>query len=330
MVIKNIRPAISSVCNMNCKYCSNIKGQNARMEDFRRSPLSEGVLSTEQWLKMFKSFYDAGFRGISLTGGEPMLNPDWLKMLKYCKEIGYLSTELTSNLLALSKYKSELKKVDYISKFKVSLDTFDKERFYYLTGVDGLNTVLDNVKYCVDLGFNVQLNRVTMRSTQNELVDYIKKANELGVNVNLLDLVFYKGSNSDNNVVKWANEYVPPEFTWLFLKQNINDFGELESDPRYGLRTSYGKTKIILKDSQLTKRSKKCERCPLYCQEGIFTVRIASDGTITTCPDYKNELPYIDGVAALNNQTLTSKLEKVFKDFSIQEENHFLEYVRRL
>ena len=91
-----------------------------------------------------------------------------------------------------------------------------------------------------------------------------------------------------------------------------------------------GKTKIILKDSQLTKRSKKCERCPLYCQEGIFTVRIASDGTITTCPDYKNELPYIDGVAALNDQTLTSKLEKIFKDFSIQEENHFLEYVRRL
>jgi len=107
MIIKNIRPAISPVCNMNCKYCSNIAGseQYAKMEDFRRTPLSSGILTTEQWLKIFKCFYDAGFRGISLTGGEPTLNPDWLKMLEYCTELGYVNTELTSNLTVLDKYK---------------------------------------------------------------------------------------------------------------------------------------------------------------------------------------------------------------------------------
>lgn len=331
MIVKNIRPAISPVCNMNCRYCSNSNHHNnAKMEDFRRTPLSTGVLSTEQWLEIFKCFYDAGFRGISLTGGEPTLNPDWLKMLKYCKELGYISTELTSNLLALDKYKGQLSNIDYITKFKVSFDTFNRERFHFLTRVDALDTVLENVKFCVEKGFNVQLNRVTMRSTQEELIDYIEQASKLGVGINLLDLVYYEGSQSDNDVLKWADEFVPSEFTWLYLKNHIKDFGNIEQDCRYGYRTSYKNMPIILKDSRLTKRSDRCQKCPLYCQEGIFTVRIASDGTISTCPDYRGELPYIDGLKSLKDNSLTEKLKVIFKEFSINEENHFDEYVRRL
>jgi molybdenum cofactor biosynthesis enzyme MoaA len=331
MIIKNIRPAISSICNMNCRYCSNSnKAGYARMEDFRRSPLSSGVLSTDQWLQIFKCFYNAGFKGISLTGGEPTLNPDWLFMLKYCKDLGYVSTEITSNLLALDKYREQLSNVKYITKFKVSLDTFNKEKFHYLTTVDALDTVLSNINFLVGLKFNVHLNRVTMRSTQEELIEYLEHASKLNVGVNLLDLVYYKGSKSDNNVNEWVSEFVPAEFTWLYLKNHLKDFGNLELDKRYGWKTVYKKMNIILKNSKLTKRSQRCESCPLYCQEGIFTVRIASDGTISTCPDYKNELPYIDGVKALKDGSLTEKLINIFNEFKIKEAYHFDDYVRKL
>lgn len=331
MIIKNIRPAISPFCNMNCRYCSNSGSAGyAKMEDFRRSPISSGVLSTDQWLQIFKCFYDAGFRGISLTGGEPTLNPDWLLMLKYCKTLGYASTEVTSNLLALDKYKEQLKGVDCITKFKVSLDTFNKEKFHYLTRVDALDNVLSNINFLVESGFNVFLNRVTMRSTQEELVEYVEQASKLNVKINLLDLVYYKGCKSDNDVDKWANEYISSEFTWLYLKKHIKDIGSLESDQRYGWRTSYKKMDIILKDSKLTKRSKRCQTCPLYCQEGIFTVRIATDGTISTCPDYKNELPYINGIEALRDNSLTERLKHFFEEFKIEEGYHFDEYIRKL
>src|SRR3990167_6049739 len=330
MSIKNIRPAISPFCNMNCRYCSNSNNAGyAKMEDFRRSSISSGVLSTDQWLQIFKCFYDAGFKGISLTGGEPTLNPDWLSMLKYCKDLGYVSTELTSNLLTLGRYKEQLPGVDYITKFKVSLDTFNKERFYYLTRVDALENVLSNINFLVGLGFNVQLNRVTMRSTQEELIEYVEHASKLNVSIKLLDLVYYKGSNSDNYIDEWASEFISSEFTWLYLKNHIKDFGNMESDQRYGWQTSYKKMNIILKDSKLTKRSKRCQTCPLYCQEGIFTVRIASDGTISTCPDYKNELSYIDGVRALQDKSLTERLKNIFKEFKIKEGYHFEEYVRK-
>lgn len=331
MIIKNIRPAISPSCNMRCRYCSNSsKVEYARMEDFRRSPISSGVLSTDQWLQIFKCFYDAGFKGISLTGGEPTLNTDWLSMLKYCKDLGYVSTELTSNLLALGRYKEQLQGVDYITKFKVSLDTFDKERFYYLTRVDALDTVLANINFLVGLGFNVQLNRVTIRSSQKELVEYVERASKLNVSIKLLDLVYYKGCDSDTDIDEWASEFISSEFTWLYLKNHIKGLGSIESEKRYGWQTSYKKMKIILKDSKLTKRSKRCQTCPLCCQEGIFTVRIASDGTISTCPDYKNELPYIDGVKALQDKSLTERLKHIFKEFKIKEGYHFEEYIRKL
>lgn len=331
MIVKNIRPAISPICNMDCVYCSSSsKNKNAKMEDFRRTPPSTGVLSTEQWLEIFKCFYDAGFRGISLTGGEPTLNPDWLHMLKYCKKLGYISTELTSNLLSLDRYRKKLKdSTDVITKFKVSLDTFDKEKYYKLTRRDVLNQVLENMIFLIDTGYNVQLNRVTMKSTQNELTDYILRANAMKANINLLDLVFYKGSDSKNDFKNWETEFVSAEDTWNFLTENIEGFGEMVPDMRYGFRTTYKQTNIILKDSRLTKRAERCQVCPLYCQEGIFTVRIASDGTITTCPDYSGKLPYINGVESLKDYSLTEKLIVLFKEFEISEENYFDEYLKR-
>lgn len=330
MIVKNIRAAISPVCNMKCRYCSNNSKQYARMEDFRRTPLSKGVLSTEQWMCIFQCFYDAGFRGISLTGGEPTLNKDWMEMLKYCRELGFVSTEITSNLLDIDQYKEKLYSANYITKFKVSLDTFDSAKFYYLTKVDALETVISNIVFLKKLGFNIQLNRVTMKSTEKELLNYIEQANALGVNVKLLDLVYYKDITLNGDVENWRKEFVSSEDTWEYLRANLHGIENIKEDLRYGYETRYKDIEIILKDSRLTKRSKKCEMCPLYCQEGIFTVRIASDGTITVCPDYANKLPYIDGIKSLEDNSLTEKLKEIYQDFEIPESNYFDEYLWRL
>ena len=331
MTIKNIRAAVSPVCNMKCRYCSNNNEESyARMEDFRRHPISDGVLTYEQWLGIFKGFYDAGFRGVTLTGGEPTLNQNWMNMLEYCNEIGFINTEITSNLLELEKYKDRLETAKYITKFKVSLDTFDKEKFAYLTGVDGLDRVRDNIQFLCNQGIPVQLNRVTMKSTQSELIDYIKEATKMNVSINLLDLVYYKNGRKDNKIEDWQKEFVTSDDTWEFLNNNLTGLSIIEREPKYGFVTEYNNSRIILKDSRLTKRAEECKNCKLYCQEGIFTVRIASDGTITMCPDYDNELPFIDGVKALNEGNLAEQIRHMREYLDIEEENHFDEYVRRL
>ena len=66
---RNVRIAISPVCNMKCIYCegNNGFGKNGRtaaMEDIRRKPISEGNITTEELLEILKVFYKVGFNGI--------------------------------------------------------------------------------------------------------------------------------------------------------------------------------------------------------------------------------------------------------------------------
>ena len=69
--------------------------------------------------------------------------------------------------------------------------------------------------------------------------------------------------------------------------------------------------KITIKDTNLTLRNDQCVDCPIYCQEGFYTIRVATDGTITTCIDHKSELAFIDGALELKRGELFNKTNKL-------------------
>lgn len=323
-VIKNIRPAISPTCNMKCKYCYNKNTSFANMEDFRHSKLDNKILTTEEWCILLKCCYEAGYRGVCLTGGEPTMNPDWYKILTYCKELGYIQTELTSNLTLLDKYKNEISNT-VISKFIVSFDSFNEDTFNYLTNSKSYNLVLNNIKWLVDNNFNVQLNRVCMKSNKSELLDYLKNASEMSVRVNLLDLVNYSFDGKNTSSVTWNEEFIEAKDTWDYINKNSNLLYDFKSNARYGYEAKFIKSNktIIFKDSTLTKRAKRCFECKHFCQEGIYTLHLASDGTISTCPDYSNTLPFLDGIEMLEQGNLLNKLIDFNKELQIKEENYF-------
>ena len=52
----------------------------------------------------------------------------------------------------------------------------------------------------------------------------------------------------------------------------------------------------------MTLRDEGCASCPIYCQEGLFTARVSTDGSISPCLDRYAELPYINGRAASTNE----------------------------
>jgi molybdenum cofactor biosynthesis enzyme MoaA len=323
-VIKNIRPAISPLCNMKCRYCYNNSQSFASMEDYRHSPITEKILCTEEWLSIFKCFYDAGFRGIALTGGEPTLNPDWMNMLEYCHNLGFIQTEVNSNLTNLERYKNQISP-EIITKFIVSLDTFDKNKFQFLTNSNKYDLVLDNIQYLIDKQFNVQLNRVCMKSTLPDLIEYIEKASKMNVGVTLLDLVNYKNKFSTSKIEDWKSEFIQAQETWDFVNKHTSYLYDFKRNSRYGYEAKFVNNDkiVIFKDSTLTKRADRCLKCPGFCQEGIYTVHIASDGSISTCPDYNNDLPYIDGLKSLKENTLTEELVYFYNEMKIEEKFYF-------
>lgn len=319
---RNLRIAITSFCNLDCKYCGGHKGysneKRGTMEDYRRDVIDGYQLSFDELKELLKKFYEVGYRGVSLTGGEPMLNKNWYKIIQYCKELGFERREMTTNGVLLKKYIDEFGYPTDITLIKVSFDTIYKDKFAEITRRDYFDNVVESIK-CVAPVIDTRSNRVVLRSEVSDLDDFIRYCKDLGFkSTNLLDLVYYPNRRVDEERNFFEKEYVSAT--------ELKDY--LESKYNYTfIRDKYGYEcidkdgfKIILKETRLTLRDEQCNNCPIYCQEGKFTTRIATDGNITMCPDCYCEVASTSGRDLLSGKIGIEALQKLYDSVDKSEE----------
>lgn len=328
--IRNARIAVSPVCNLDCVYCDNTRQRTTErpgaMEDFRRTPLETGTIDTKTYIEIIRSLYLTGFRGLTLTGGEPTLNKDWDIIVNKAREIGMSRVGLTTNATLINSY---LEKKGHLPEgltlLTVSLDTNDADRFKEITGQDKLEKILDGLRLVKkdrpDL--IIRTNKVTLRSDLPYLLEYISFCDYSGFvdEINLLNLILKDPENKDF----FEKEFISAQEVMEFLSHNsIWDFS-MDEKYEFVAKTSNG-VKIIIKDTNLTMRGDVCENCSIYCQEGFYTVRVATDGNITTCIDYEARLPFINGKKELENGTLVNSVDKLVQGFDNLKLEETLEY----
>jgi len=330
----NLRVAISSRCNLNCIYCEGVAGYKpdkpGAMEDFRRKPKKYGNISTRILLDIVKLFRNEGFTGISLTGGEPLLNENWDKIVKGVSDMGMSRVEVTTNGIFLEDYLQKKGKLPQgLTLVKISLDTIDPVRFKEITKGGDISRIIGVVKK-INPYVKTRANKVLLRSDLDNLADYFDFCYKIGFQeVSLLDLTIYTNRSNSQEKDFFEKEYVSFLEVRKYLCENLGvDFNDTH---RYGHAFILPNgLKIIMKDSHLAVRNDKCLNCPIYCQEGIYTVRIGTDGNITTCPDYKAELPSINGPTELRKGTLSKKIKELVSVFnSAKKIKPFREYLRR-
>ncbi len=330
----NLRVAISSECNLNCIYCEGSAGYRAdkpgAMEDFRKNPKKYGNINTKTLLDIVRLFREEGFVGFTLTGGEPLLNKDWDKIVKKVSDIGMSRVEITTNGILLESYLQKKGKLPQgLTLVKISLDTIDSVRFKKITGGSDINNVIRVVKK-ISPYVKMRANKVLLRSDLDNLVDYFNFCHKIGFQeVSLLDLIIYANRSGSKEKVFFEKEYVSfPEVRKYLFKNLGIDFNNTH---KYGHAFILPNgLKVIMKDSHLAARNENCSNCPIYCQEGIYTVRIGTDGNITMCPDYKAELLSIDGPIELKKGTLSKKIKEMVLVFnSAKKIKPFEEYLKR-
>jgi molybdenum cofactor biosynthesis enzyme MoaA len=205
-----------------------------------------------------------------------------------------------------------------LSTVKVSLDTYDPEEFKRITRGGDLNKIMDGVSRISSQTW-VRANTVVLRSntTPEKIKGLIDFCQSLGMKqVQFLDLVYYSNLPSANPNF-WEEQFVGwPEFARVFKQvQPEAKFTELTN--QFGV--NFHSTKldngfiITFKDSTSTMRDPMCATCPLYCQEGRCLVRVATDGNVTFCPDYKAELPHFNGVRTLQDGSFDQKVNEIAK-----------------
>lgn len=99
-------------CNQHCKYCHRFLGIDE--------------ICTEDNIKIINKLADEGIKNITFTGGEPLLYPGILELVKYAKEKD-MKIKVISNGQILAENQNMREIYNYLDSLTLSIDSIDNE-----------------------------------------------------------------------------------------------------------------------------------------------------------------------------------------------------------
>lgn len=218
---------ITKVCNAECIHCPHSKVKNDPR--FKNGPI---YMSWEVFTKItdqVAQFPDTNFR--FSCHGEPLLHPDFIKMIKYTKNKGLKLVSVNTNGSLLKKDLSE-KILDLgIDLIEVSLDAFNKETYNSIRRKLNYDTVISNLHNLVDLRNkkNSPTKIFVSIIDQPEVKDELKEFTTYWEN--LVDKVITRIYFSINNLVDSSKvtfkpnyDRYPCPFLWKRITVNIEGY----------------------------------------------------------------------------------------------------------
>ena len=140
---------LTSGCNFNCKMCY--------IHDTGAVPDANAELSAAQWLDIGKKAADAGTLFVLLTGGEPLLRPDFAEIYTGLKKLG-LMISINTNGSLLSGDTAELLEKNPPMRLNVSLYADSAAGYKSVCGVDAYERVTAGIRRMKEAGVEVKLN----------------------------------------------------------------------------------------------------------------------------------------------------------------------------
>ncbi len=158
-------------CPLNCLWCHNPESKKLAPETTvkitRKKLLSLSYSETkdvvgrevtvdEVMKEIIKDrmFYEESGGGVTFSGGEPMMQPDFLKsLLIKCKELEINTAVDTSGYAGKEAFK---KIINYVDLFLFDIKIIDEQEHINYTGVSN-KLILENLKYLSEAGKNIRI-----------------------------------------------------------------------------------------------------------------------------------------------------------------------------
>jgi cyclic pyranopterin phosphate synthase len=178
-----LRLSVTDRCNYYCRYC--------RIQGAEHSP-PKRKLSDEELLTLIHFIHGVAPLGkIRLTGGEPMLHPGLVELVRKLRT-RHPGAEicLTTNGSRLAKLAPALQNAG-LTAINISLDTLDEKRFARLTGGGSLPTMLEGLHAASTEQFaRKKINTVLLRTFNgDQLCDLVRLAATLGWEIRFIELM---------------------------------------------------------------------------------------------------------------------------------------------
>lgn len=254
------RISLTDKCNLRCVYCMP-------EDKVYENNLINDTLSFNDYKFIINGLSQVGIKKIKFTGGEPLLYPHLIELIKYAHyECNIDDISITTNGIGLNEIAYELKRSG-LKSVNISLDSLKSYKYKSITRGGNLTDVLKSINRCLELGIKVKINCVVIkRFNDDEVYDFIEMANYYPIDVRFIELMplgegeyFYE--NGYFNISNFVNE--------------IDELYKIEDEKGSTARlyqAKYAKGRIGIITPISCKFCNTCNR-----------IRITSDGKIKLC-----------------------------------------------
>jgi GTP 3',8-cyclase len=186
-IARKLRISVTDRCNMRCMYCM----PQDKVQWFNEND----VLDYDEITRLVSILADLGIEKIRLTGGEPLIRPKLEDLIVSLAKINHIkSISMTTNGLLLG-YKAEGLRDAGLGSVNISLDTFRRDRFKAITGIDGLSKVINAIEVADRVGLKVKINMVAIKGwNDDEIEDFAIFARDTGHIVRFIEFMPLDGS----------------------------------------------------------------------------------------------------------------------------------------
>ena len=185
--LESLRLLVTAECNYRCFFC-HLEGDplGAPARPGSKPPL----MTPEDYSVVAEAAWRIGIRSFKVTGGEPLIRRDIVEIVRNVA-VGAPGSDIsmTTNGMLLEHLATPLAEAG-LRRVNVSIHSLRRDRYRFITGVDGLERAIRGVKAAVNAGLIVKINALILRGVnEDEVFDLIEFSRSLGVTLQLIELI---------------------------------------------------------------------------------------------------------------------------------------------
>jgi PqqA peptide cyclase len=155
---------LSYQCPLHCPYCSNPTDIGAERY--------HSELETEHWIRTFRQARGLGVLQLALTGGEPMLRRDLVKLCEGARDAGLYSSLITAGTL-FTRDRAQALKSAGLDHVQISIQSPDAEENDRIAGNRSFEKKIAAARLARELGFPLTINCVLHRQNLDRIEEVL-------------------------------------------------------------------------------------------------------------------------------------------------------------
>ena len=162
------------------------------------------LMTFEEMLSICSLLVKMGITKIRITGGEPFVRKDIMRLLSGLSGLQQLEhLTITTNGVLTAPFVPALKKIG-IQSVNLSIDTLDRERFFSITRRDELPNVLQTLEALLHHGIETKINAVVMEGKNTEdIIPLAEFTKDTSVSVRFIEEMPFNGSEAHSPGLHW-------------------------------------------------------------------------------------------------------------------------------